>query len=149
MVISRRMVDPMLRLRMADADADYFYGRLDVPDPASLVSMLRHPGAARRWEPGSAAELAELGARPSSHPNQTRRWIHDAGAAGFTAADTQQTAGASGRRLSRVRGGPASTHRSGTRNALPATSAGEMSPASSTEPSARSTRAILTEDQDR
>ncbi len=103
-VISGRMLDPMLRLRMAEAGADFYYGHLDAPDPHSLAALLRHPSDDRRCDAGSNAELSVIGLDVTSRPNQALGWIRDSEAVSyFTEAGTQKTAHASRRTLIKVR----------------------------------------------
>lgn len=103
-VISGRMFDPMLRLRMAEAGADFFYAHLDVPDPDRLAEVIRNPDPAHRSGPGDDASVAPLGLRSWSRPNQALGWLKETGADRFfTDAGTQKTARASRRTLTAVR----------------------------------------------
>ena len=103
-VTSGRMFDPMLRLRMAEAGADYFYSHLDAPDPEALADLIRHPDGHHAADPGDSQELSQMGLRAWSRPNDALRWIEESGSAGyFTGPGTQKAAGASRRALSKVR----------------------------------------------
>ncbi len=103
-VTSGRMFDPMLRLRMAEAGADYFYAHLDAPDPESLSELIRHPDGSHAAAPGDGHELADMGLRTWSRPNEALRWVEESGAAAhFTEAGTQKAARASRRALIKTR----------------------------------------------
>lgn len=103
-ITSGRMFDPLLRLRMAEAGADFFYSHLDAPDPASLADLLRHQDGAHSAAFGDGRELGALGLRTWSRPNEALHWIEDSGANRFfTDQGTQKSAPASRRVLSRAR----------------------------------------------
>jgi DNA-binding NarL/FixJ family response regulator len=74
-IISGHVVDDVLRLRMAEAGADFFYSHSDVRDLRSLVDVIREPDIARRVTPGDPGRLAVLGLTPDSRPNATLREI--------------------------------------------------------------------------
>ena len=59
-VITGHVVNDMLRLRMAEAGADYFYGHDDVAGVEELVGVVCSPGGDHRPEV-AAATLRELG----------------------------------------------------------------------------------------
>ena len=103
-VVSGHTLDPMLRLRMAEAGADFFYAHLDLPTPESLADAIRHPDRSRRTDLLDRTALASLGLHPWSRPNAALRWTEDAGAEGlFTAEASQKSAGGSRRAMTRAR----------------------------------------------
>lgn len=103
-VTSGRMFDPMLRLRMAEAGADYFYSHLDAHDPTSLADLIRRPDGSHAATVDDREALAEMGLRTWSRPNEALRWLERSGAAGyFTGSGTQKSAGVSRRALGKAR----------------------------------------------
>ena len=78
-VISGHVFDEMLRLRMAEAGADFFYGHADVRDLDALTEVLIRPDTARRVTPGDAQELQEVGLTTASRPNAALRQVTQAG----------------------------------------------------------------------
>lgn len=78
-VISGHVFDDMLRLRMAEAGADFFYGHNDVRDVETLVEAISRPEETRRVTPGNPERLAQLGLSAVSRPNATLRAIEDEG----------------------------------------------------------------------
>lgn len=103
-VISGRLLEPMLRLRMAEAGADYFYAHIDVPTPESLARIIQHPSPSSLASPPDDRLLAEIGLRSWSRPNEALRWLEVSGNERFfRGTGTQKTAGGSRRVLDRVR----------------------------------------------
>lgn len=78
-VISGHALDDMLRLRMAEAGADFFYGHSEVRDPGALLSVIQDPDEARRITPGKPDQLAGLGLSARSQPNAALRFISETG----------------------------------------------------------------------
>jgi DNA-binding response OmpR family regulator len=104
LVVSGHILEPLLRLRMAEAGADFFYAHLDLPDPLSLAEALRRPDLARRAGPGDTTELAAYGLRPWSKPNAAIRQAEQAGYLHlFTAEGSQKASGASRRAMIHAR----------------------------------------------
>jgi DNA-binding NarL/FixJ family response regulator len=73
-VITGHVVNDMLRLRMAEAGADYFYGHDAVSDVDDLVAAITALDEHARPHL-NAEQLAQLGIRHDSRPNATLDWI--------------------------------------------------------------------------
>jgi DNA-binding NarL/FixJ family response regulator len=78
-VVSGHVFDEMLRLRMAEAGADFFYSHADVRDLDALTEILLRPDAARRVTPSDAQALEDVGLTTASRPNATLRQVTQAG----------------------------------------------------------------------
>jgi DNA-binding NarL/FixJ family response regulator len=78
-VVSGHVFDEMLRLRMAEAGADFFYSHADVRDLDALTEILLRPDAARRVTPSDAQALEDVGLTTASRPNATLRQVSQAG----------------------------------------------------------------------
>ncbi len=101
-VITGHVLNDALRLRMAEAGADYFYGHEDVADLDALADVIRRPSPARRPSL-DAGELAALGVRRGSRPNDALGWVHDAGYGGVFSGEAQKSLGVGRRSLMRIR----------------------------------------------
>jgi DNA-binding NarL/FixJ family response regulator len=78
-VVSGHVFDDMLRLRLAEAGADFFYGHGEVRDVDTLAGAILRPNDARRVTPSGRERLAEVGLTPGSHPNAALDHITQAG----------------------------------------------------------------------
>lgn len=104
LVVSGHTLDPLLRLRMAEAGADFFYAHLDLPTPAALAGAIRHPDRSRRTDVLDRSALASLGLYPWSRPNAALRWTEDVGATRlFTEEGSQKSANGGRRAMARAR----------------------------------------------
>ena len=101
-VITGHVVNDMLRLRMAEAGADYFYGHDDVAGIDELVGVIREPGIDRRPDL-SAATMADLGVRPGSRPNAALAWIREEGLDDAFSGESQKALPVSRRAIMRIR----------------------------------------------
>lgn len=80
-VISGHVLNELLRLRMAEAGADFFYGHAEVRDLPTLVEVIQQPDAGRRVDPVPEAEgvnaalrhVEEAGIAAAFEPGQTQR----------------------------------------------------------------------------
>jgi CheY-like chemotaxis protein len=73
-VISGHITNDLLRLRMAEAGADFFYGHSELRGPEDLLRAIRQPDDDRRARPVDSSRLAALGASSSSRLNAA---LHD------------------------------------------------------------------------
>ena len=103
-VISGHRDNVFLRLRMAEAGADYFYRHEEVRDLPSLVSAIEHPDPERRALAPDPAVLAKLGLGPGSRPNAALHFLEDEGLVGaFDGQRSQKSLGLSRRSIIRIR----------------------------------------------
>jgi DNA-binding NarL/FixJ family response regulator len=103
-VVSGHCDNVFLRLRMAEAGADYFYRHEDVRDLASLIEVIRHPDPARRVIAPDAAVLSELGLVPGSRPNAALHFLEDEGLVdAFDGHRSQKALSLSRRSIIRIR----------------------------------------------
>ncbi len=101
-VITGHVVNDMLRLRMAEAGADYFYGHDDVAGVAELNDVIHSPGSDHR--PVVAAEvLHELGVRRGSQPNAALAWIRSEGFDDAFSGESQKSLPVTRRAIMRIR----------------------------------------------
>ncbi len=99
-VVSGHLLDDMLRLRMAEAGADFFYGAAEVPDLESLVEVITRPADARRVSSGDPRRLAQWGLSTDSRPNLALHHIVDEGMEdAFAPGATQRQVPLSRRRI--------------------------------------------------
>ncbi len=68
-VISGHVTNELLRLRMAEAGADFFYGHGELRDLDDLLQAIRSPNQARRARPHSSTKVAVLGISSSAQLN--------------------------------------------------------------------------------
>jgi len=97
-VISGHVLSDVLRLRMAEAGADFFYGHEEVRELDDLLAVIRSPEQARRVEVVDTGELQALGLSRSSRPNAALADITRRGLTGAFAPGTSQKALPAGRR---------------------------------------------------
>jgi CheY-like chemotaxis protein len=97
-VISGHITNDLLRLRMAEAGADFFYGHDELRSPGELVRAIRRPDDARRVRPTDSGELAALGVSSSSRINAALDYIERHGLMGAFRPRTSQKALPVGRR---------------------------------------------------
>ncbi len=103
-VISGHFGNAFLRLRMAEAGADYFYRHQDVKDLDLLLAAINSPDPARRVRPPEPAVLAKLGLGPRSRPNAALHFLEDEGLVdAFDGRRSQKTLALSRRSIMRVR----------------------------------------------
>jgi DNA-binding NarL/FixJ family response regulator len=74
-VISGHCENVFLRLRMAEAGADYFYDHEDVRDLESLITAIRSPTTSHRVVFPDASDLAKVGLRPGARPNAALHYL--------------------------------------------------------------------------
>ncbi len=86
-VLSGHVFDDVLRLRMAEAGADYFCGTNEICDLDDLVELISRPSERHRSAPGDPGRLAELGLTESSRPNAALRDITERGLEGVFEAE--------------------------------------------------------------
>jgi DNA-binding NarL/FixJ family response regulator len=99
-VISGHVLDDLLRLRMAEAGADFFYGAGEVPDLDTLLQVIKEPAETRRVTPGDPLRLAPWGLNPESRPNAALQHIVDKGLEeAFTPGAPQREVSLSRRRI--------------------------------------------------
>jgi CheY-like chemotaxis protein len=101
-VITGHVVNDMLRLRMSEAGADYFYGHDDVAGIDELVGVVNEPGVEHRPQL-SAEELRELGIRPGGRPNAALAWIRAEGYDDAFSGESQKALPVSRRAIMRIR----------------------------------------------
>jgi DNA-binding NarL/FixJ family response regulator len=68
-VISGHMLNDVLRLRMHEAGADFFYSHDEVRNVEQLATVIEHPSSGRRASPPSSSGLSSAGLTPKSTPN--------------------------------------------------------------------------------
>lgn len=103
-VVSGHLANPFLRLRMAEAGADYFYRHEEVADLPSLLSVIADPAPDHRATRPDAATLASLGLSPSARPNAVLHYLEDEGVLeAFDGHRSQKTLRLSRRTIMRVR----------------------------------------------
>jgi len=101
-VITGHVVNDMLRLRMAEAGADYFYGHDDVAGIDELVGVIREPGIDHRPDVSPEA-LADLGLRPGGRANDALAWIRKEGLDDAFSGESQKALPVSRRAIMRIR----------------------------------------------
>jgi CheY-like chemotaxis protein len=101
-VITGHVLNDMLRLRMAEAGADYFYGHDDVASIDELVAVITNPDPACRPTPEPSA-LAQIGVRPGSRPNTALAWIQSEGLVDAFSGDSQKVLPVTRRTIMRIR----------------------------------------------
>jgi len=103
-VISGHFSNAFLRLRMAEAGADYFYRHQDVKNLDLLLGAINSPNPARRVQPPDPAVLAKLGLGPSSRPNAALHFLESEGLVdAFDGRRSQKTLALSRRSIMKVR----------------------------------------------
>jgi hypothetical protein len=78
-VISGHITNELLRLRMAEAGADFFYGHGELRNLDDLLHAIRSPDEARRARPGPSTKVAALGISSSSQLNAALHDIEERG----------------------------------------------------------------------
>jgi DNA-binding NarL/FixJ family response regulator len=101
-VITGHVVNDMLRLRMAEAGADFFYGHEDVAGVAELVDVVLNPGVDHRPEV-TADAFRELGVRAGSRPNAALAWLRGEGFDDAFTGESQKALSVSRRTIMRIR----------------------------------------------
>jgi DNA-binding NarL/FixJ family response regulator len=101
-VITGHVVNDMLRLRMAEAGADYFYGHDDVAGVDELVAVITAPGVDYRPQV-SAEQMRNLGVRSGSRPNAALEWVRDEGFDDAFSGESQKALPISRRAIMRIR----------------------------------------------
>jgi CheY-like chemotaxis protein len=97
-VISGHATNELLRLRMAEAGADFFYAHSELRTAEELADAIRRPDAARRSLVSDSEVLSELGISPSSRLNAGLHDIESRGLQPAFAPRTSQKALPVGRR---------------------------------------------------
>lgn len=94
-VITGHVLDDVLRLRMAEAGADWLYGHADVRTPDDLASIVREPGRGAVAPPPDPAALRRVGLSPSARPNAAMSYLDETGLASVveisSAGESQKT----------------------------------------------------------
>jgi DNA-binding NarL/FixJ family response regulator len=99
-VVTGHVMNDLLRLRMAEAGADFYYGRSDVRSLSALVRAIVDPEQARRVTPGDRNRLATLGLRSTSRPNRALAYVRESGLAdAFAAGGGQKSLDVSRRKI--------------------------------------------------
>jgi CheY-like chemotaxis protein len=98
LVISVHATNEVLRLRMAEAGADFFYAHSELRGPDDLVRAMTRPDDARRSRSGDGAVLEALGIQPTSRLNAALHDIEDRGLESAFQPATSQKALPVGRR---------------------------------------------------
>jgi CheY-like chemotaxis protein len=101
-VITGHVVNDMLRLRMSEAGADYFYGHDDVATADELAAVVRAPGHDHRPDV-SATALHDLGVRAGSRPNAALAWVRREGVDEAFVGESQKALPVSRRAIMRIR----------------------------------------------
>lgn len=120
-VITGHVTNALLRLRMAEAGADFLYGHGELRNIEDLVDAISNPDAARRPRMRDSQELAALAIPSSSQFNVALHHIENRGFEGAFAPRTSQKALPFGRRslitlrqkisdLARLSGAAPATH---------------------------------------
>lgn len=103
-VVSGRVSNPHLRLRMAEVGADFFYDRDEIDDLDVLVSVIRSPDEQRRTTPGERRDLEARGLSSRSCPHRFLGWLRDQGLEeAFCPGLPQHGTGLSRRRIIAIR----------------------------------------------
>ncbi len=104
LVVSGHIDNVFLRLRMAEAGADYFYRHEDVRDLLALRTAVCNPDPARAVRVPDPAELAAVGLGPGSRPNAALHFLEDEGLVdAFEARRSQKSLDLSRRAIIRIR----------------------------------------------
>ncbi len=74
-VITGHVLNDMLRLRMAEAGADYFYGHDDVANIEELAAVIREPGRDHRPAEVAPEMRRRLGIGTAGRPNAALAWV--------------------------------------------------------------------------
>jgi CheY-like chemotaxis protein len=80
-VITGHLLDDVLRLRMAEAGADYLFGHGEVRTVEQLLLAIRDPASVRSPGPPNPEALDKLGLTLDSRPNQAMHWVDESGLA--------------------------------------------------------------------
>ncbi len=103
-VLSRLVDNPYLRLRLAEARADYCYHHAEVADPGALVAVTSAPSPDHRVVWPDRAALAALGLGAAARPNATLHYLAAEGLEGaFERGVPQKSLELSRRSIMRVR----------------------------------------------
>jgi CheY-like chemotaxis protein len=88
-VVTGHVLDDVLRLRMAEAGADWLYGHADVRTPEDLVAIVRDPGQGAVAPPADPEALREAGLSPDARPNAALSYLDERGLAEAVAGASQ------------------------------------------------------------
>jgi len=103
-VVSGHFGNAFLRLRMAEAGADYFYRHQDVKNLDLLLAAIERPDPARRVKAPEPGVLAKLGLSPRSRPNAALHFLENEGLVdAFDGRRSQKALPLSRRSIMRVR----------------------------------------------
>jgi len=80
-VITGHVLDDMLRLRMAEAGADFLFGHAHVRTVERLHAVATDPASMAEDAAPDPGALEELGLTTASHPNAALQWVEEAGLA--------------------------------------------------------------------
>ena len=78
-VITGHLLDDVLRLRMAEAGADFLFGHGEVRTVEQLLAAIRDPASVRAPGPPDTEALGRLGLSLDSRPNEAMRWVDQSG----------------------------------------------------------------------
>ncbi|MGY6501077.1 MAG: hypothetical protein ACXIVQ_09345 [Acidimicrobiales bacterium] len=78
-VVTGHVLDDVLRLRMAEAGADWLYGHADVRTPDDLVAVVRNPGSGAVAPPADPDRLRSAGLDPDARPNEAMSYLDHSG----------------------------------------------------------------------
>jgi hypothetical protein len=101
-VITGHVLNDVLRLRMAEAGADYFYGHEDVAGVTELVAVITRPDPSNRPQVDPVV-LEQIGVRAGSRPNAALAWINDHGLADAFTGESQKALPVTRRTIMRIR----------------------------------------------
>jgi CheY-like chemotaxis protein len=101
-VITGHVINDMLRLRMAEAGADFFYGHDDVSNLDQLLAVITCPDDERRPEL-DPDRLELLGVRPGSQPNAVLNRVSDQQWQAAFSGQSQKSLPLSRRAIMRIR----------------------------------------------
>ena len=80
-VVTGHLLDDVLRLRMAEAGADFLFGHGEVRTVEQLLAAIHDPASVRGPGPPDADALGMLGLSLDSRPNEAMRWVDQSGLA--------------------------------------------------------------------
>lgn len=80
-VITGHLLDDVLRLRMAEAGADFLFGHGEVRTVEQLLLAIQDPASVLAPGPPDPEGLAKLGLSVDSRPNEAMRWVDQSGLA--------------------------------------------------------------------
>ena len=80
-VITGHLLDDVLRLRMAEAGADFLFGHGEVRTVDQLLAAIQDPASVRAPGPPDTEALDKLGLSLDSRPNEAMHWVDQSGLA--------------------------------------------------------------------